>query len=180
MQTIWKYDYAGIVVLIVASFIPPVYYGFLCEPLLRNFYLISTCLMGKTLDCICCTFFSMHEGCCLILLNTGVTRMALSCLSLRVFFAKCAHRASHCVRHTSVILPDTTIQSIPGSVVCHSRAVGNSTKRACFTAAWVRATSADSFLAQPYNGSHLLGKSLATLTLIGQHKLCGCNASVEI
>lgn len=47
MQTIWKYDYAGIVVLIVASFIPPVFYGFLCEPLLRNFYLSTTSAMGE-------------------------------------------------------------------------------------------------------------------------------------
>ncbi|BDA50104.1 Heptahelical transmembrane protein 4 [Coccomyxa sp. Obi] len=58
-ETIWKYDYAGIVVLIVASFIPPVYYGFLCEPLLRNFYLISTCLMG--LLTVCVTLLSFFQ-----------------------------------------------------------------------------------------------------------------------
>ena len=46
LQAIWKYDYAGIVVLIVTSFMPPVYYGFLCQPLLRNFYLISTVSLG--------------------------------------------------------------------------------------------------------------------------------------
>jgi hypothetical protein len=45
-QAIWKYDYAGIVVLIVTSFVPPVYYGFLCQPLLRNFYMISTLSLG--------------------------------------------------------------------------------------------------------------------------------------
>ncbi|KAK9903599.1 hypothetical protein WJX75_009680 [Coccomyxa subellipsoidea] len=46
IDTIWKYDYAGIVILICSSFIPPVYYGFLCQPLLRNFYLITTGIMG--------------------------------------------------------------------------------------------------------------------------------------
>ena len=46
MQLVWRFDYAGIVVLIVTSFFPPVYYGFLCEPLLRNFYLLSTLLLG--------------------------------------------------------------------------------------------------------------------------------------
>lgn len=52
MQTIWKYDYGGIVALIVASFIPPIWFGFLCEPALRNFYLISTCIMGKPWACV--------------------------------------------------------------------------------------------------------------------------------
>lgn len=46
-QLVWRFDYAGIVVLIVTSFFPPVYYGFLCEPLLRNFYLLSTLLLGE-------------------------------------------------------------------------------------------------------------------------------------
>ncbi|KAK9837509.1 hypothetical protein WJX81_007514 [Elliptochloris bilobata] len=45
-QLVWRFDYAGIVVLIVTSFAPPVYYGFLCEPFLRNFYLLSTLLLG--------------------------------------------------------------------------------------------------------------------------------------
>ena len=45
-QLIWRFDYAGIVVLIVTSFVPPVYYGFLCEAVLRNFYLLSTLLLG--------------------------------------------------------------------------------------------------------------------------------------
>lgn len=48
MQLIWRFDYAGIVVLIVTSFVPPVYYGFLCEPLLRNFYLLSTLTLGAS------------------------------------------------------------------------------------------------------------------------------------
>ncbi len=48
LQTrLWKYDYAGITVLIVTSFIPPIFYGFLCHPKLRNFYLYSTLFLGK-------------------------------------------------------------------------------------------------------------------------------------
>ena len=48
LQTrLWKYDYAGITVLIVTSFIPPIFYGFLCHPKLRNFYLYSTLLLGE-------------------------------------------------------------------------------------------------------------------------------------
>ena len=39
-------DYAGIVTLIVASFVPPVVYGFECAPAVRNFYLTSTSLLG--------------------------------------------------------------------------------------------------------------------------------------
>jgi hypothetical protein len=44
--TVWRFDYAGIVVLIVTSFVPPVYYGFMCNPGLRAFYLISTTCLG--------------------------------------------------------------------------------------------------------------------------------------
>ncbi|KAG2496970.1 hypothetical protein HYH03_004976 [Edaphochlamys debaryana] len=43
---IWRFDYAGIAILIVASFYPPVYYGFLCQPYWRVFYLITTTIMG--------------------------------------------------------------------------------------------------------------------------------------
>ncbi len=43
---IWRLDYAGIAVLIVASFYPPVYYGFMCQPIARMFYLASTTLLG--------------------------------------------------------------------------------------------------------------------------------------
>eukprot|EP00210_Caulerpa_lentillifera_P006238 g5959.t1 len=42
----WKLDYAGISVLIVTSFYPPVYYGFLCHPHWLLFYLISTTVLG--------------------------------------------------------------------------------------------------------------------------------------
>lgn len=42
----WRFDYAGIAVLIVASFYPPVYYGFLCRPLLAAFYLGLTTIFG--------------------------------------------------------------------------------------------------------------------------------------
>ncbi len=43
---LWRLDYSGISVLLVASFFPPVYYGFLCQPFWRNFYLISTTIFG--------------------------------------------------------------------------------------------------------------------------------------
>lgn len=45
-QMVWRFDYAGIAVLIVASFYPAVYYAFLCQPFWRNFYLITTTLAG--------------------------------------------------------------------------------------------------------------------------------------
>ncbi|GFR50764.1 hypothetical protein Agub_g13032 [Astrephomene gubernaculifera] len=45
-QIIWRFDYAGIAILIVASFYPPVYYEFLCQPYWRIFYLTTTTLMG--------------------------------------------------------------------------------------------------------------------------------------
>lgn len=45
-EMIWRFDYAGIAVLIVASFVPAMYYAFLCEPWWRNFYLITTVSMG--------------------------------------------------------------------------------------------------------------------------------------
>lgn len=45
-QLVWRFDYSGIAVLIVASFVPAVYYSFLCQPVWRNFYILSTALMG--------------------------------------------------------------------------------------------------------------------------------------
>lgn len=45
-KVIWRFDYASIAILIVSSFFPPVYYGFLCIPFWRNFYLISTSALG--------------------------------------------------------------------------------------------------------------------------------------
>lgn len=50
LQKIWRYDYAGIVVLIVTSFVPVVYYSFLCNPFLRHFYLLTTVGLGA---CCC-------------------------------------------------------------------------------------------------------------------------------
>ena len=41
-----RLDYTGIVALIVASFFPPVYYGFMCNPYWRTFYLTTTSAMG--------------------------------------------------------------------------------------------------------------------------------------
>ena len=47
-SVMWRFDYAGIAVLIVASFFPPVYYGFLCKPALRITYLIITSILGAS------------------------------------------------------------------------------------------------------------------------------------
>eukprot|EP00249_Psilotum_nudum_P018080 c26629_g1_i3 orf=463-1626(-) len=41
-----RLDYAGIAALIAASFYPPVYYTFMCNPILRNIYLISITSIG--------------------------------------------------------------------------------------------------------------------------------------
>lgn len=38
--------------LIVASFFPPVYYGFLCKPPTRIFYLSTTAGLGEAISCI--------------------------------------------------------------------------------------------------------------------------------
>jgi len=43
---IWRFDYVGIAVLIVTSYFPPVYYGFLCLPFWQKFYLWSASLFG--------------------------------------------------------------------------------------------------------------------------------------
>ncbi|KAG2428951.1 hypothetical protein HXX76_011195 [Chlamydomonas incerta] len=45
-QLIWRFDYAGIAILIVTSFYPPVYYSFMCERFWRVFYLVTTTIMG--------------------------------------------------------------------------------------------------------------------------------------
>lgn len=41
-----RVDYAGIAALISASFYPPVYYSFMCSPLLRNIYLTIITVVG--------------------------------------------------------------------------------------------------------------------------------------
>lgn len=45
-QMVWRFDYAGIAVLIVTSFYPVVYYGFLCHKPYLAFYLVSTTMLG--------------------------------------------------------------------------------------------------------------------------------------
>eukprot|EP01024_Parvocaulis_polyphysoides_P032645 TRINITY_DN29215_c1_g1_i1.p1 TRINITY_DN29215_c1_g1~~TRINITY_DN29215_c1_g1_i1.p1 ORF type:complete len:332 (-),score=19.37 TRINITY_DN29215_c1_g1_i1:344-1339(-) len=45
-QLIWRFDYAGIAILIVSSFAPLVCYGFQCQPFWRDLYLIVTALLG--------------------------------------------------------------------------------------------------------------------------------------
>jgi len=47
----WQIDYGGIAVLIVTSFYPPVYYGFMCKPVWRMFYLMMISLLGVSLTC---------------------------------------------------------------------------------------------------------------------------------
>ncbi|KAG0532000.1 hypothetical protein BDA96_04G070000 [Sorghum bicolor] len=42
----WQLDYAGISVMIVASFVPPVYYAFLCHPPARVAYLSAITALG--------------------------------------------------------------------------------------------------------------------------------------
>ncbi|KAL6629960.1 hypothetical protein ACP70R_029725 [Stipagrostis hirtigluma subsp. patula] len=42
----WQLDYAGISVMIVASFVPPVYYAFLCHPPARVAYLTAITALG--------------------------------------------------------------------------------------------------------------------------------------
>jgi predicted membrane channel-forming protein YqfA (hemolysin III family) len=42
----WRFDYAGIAVLIVASMFPPVVYGFACAPGARAFYLATASALG--------------------------------------------------------------------------------------------------------------------------------------
>ncbi|KAK8461601.1 hypothetical protein SEVIR_1G062800v4 [Setaria viridis] len=42
----WQLDYAGISVMIVASFVPPVYYAFLCHPGARAAYLSGITALG--------------------------------------------------------------------------------------------------------------------------------------
>ena len=44
---VWRVDYAGICILIVTSFYPFVYYGFMCHTAWLTFYIISTTAMGE-------------------------------------------------------------------------------------------------------------------------------------
>ena len=43
---VWRFDYAGIAALVATSFYPPVYYGFLCDPLPRVIYLTTITVIG--------------------------------------------------------------------------------------------------------------------------------------
>lgn len=40
------YDYSGIIILIVGSFYPAIYYGFFCDPHIQRIYLTTMCLAG--------------------------------------------------------------------------------------------------------------------------------------
>lgn len=51
-KTIWRLDYFGIVVLIMASFVPGVYYGFMCNYFIRNLYLGITFVLGVATSCV--------------------------------------------------------------------------------------------------------------------------------
>ncbi|BFI41548.1 adiponectin receptor [Marchantia polymorpha subsp. ruderalis] len=57
-----KLDYIGIAYLIAASFYPPVYYTFMCNPTLRNTYLIGiTCLGLCTIAVSLMPMFQTHQ-----------------------------------------------------------------------------------------------------------------------
>lgn len=47
-RQMWKVDYLGIAILIVASFYPVIYYSFYCLPELRDFYLLCITILGVT------------------------------------------------------------------------------------------------------------------------------------
>ncbi len=49
---IWRIDYCGIAVLIVASFYPPLYYCFQCRVVLQWAYLSATTIMGACVGCL--------------------------------------------------------------------------------------------------------------------------------
>jgi adiponectin receptor len=42
----WRMDYSGISLMIVASFVPPVYYAFMCHPTLQIIYLSAISVLG--------------------------------------------------------------------------------------------------------------------------------------
>ncbi|RWR91295.1 heptahelical transmembrane protein 2 [Cinnamomum micranthum f. kanehirae] len=42
----WRLDYAGISIMIVSSFFPPIYYAFLCHPIARLLYLSTISILG--------------------------------------------------------------------------------------------------------------------------------------
>ena len=60
---VWRLDYAGIVLLVVTSFYPAVFYGFLCQPFWCNFYLSTTTIVGEAVErpCRCCMYASPAE-----------------------------------------------------------------------------------------------------------------------
>ena len=49
-------DYAGIVLFIMGSFIPPLYYAFYCSRVLKTVYMSLTCTLGAT--CITVSLWS--------------------------------------------------------------------------------------------------------------------------
>ncbi|KAL6756368.1 hemolysin-III related-domain-containing protein [Haematococcus lacustris] len=51
---VWRFDYVGIALLIVASFYPPIYYGFMCQPGWAALYLSVITALGA-----CCVAVSL-------------------------------------------------------------------------------------------------------------------------
>lgn len=45
-QTLYRIDYAGITIMIITSFFPPIFYGFQCSPFFQLIYLSTITLMG--------------------------------------------------------------------------------------------------------------------------------------
>lgn len=78
-EMVWRFDYAGIAVLIVASFVPAMYYAFLCEPFWRNFYLLTTTGMGAPTPSASRTQLPQrgHHACCARM--RGILRFQHAC-----------------------------------------------------------------------------------------------------
>lgn len=94
---IWRVDYCGIAVLIVASFYPPVYYCFQCQSTLKWAYLGFTTAMGMCLDIWnivhvlsrTCTQTLNTETCA----HTWFTGVGAVCVSLMPIFQTTEYRA---------------------------------------------------------------------------------------
>ncbi|KEG11739.1 adiponectin receptor protein 1 [Trypanosoma grayi] len=54
-------DYYGISVLIVVSFLPPLYIGFYCEPFFRAIYMTAICICG-VLSLVATSLPCLHDG----------------------------------------------------------------------------------------------------------------------
>ncbi|KAF9622687.1 hypothetical protein IFM89_032608 [Coptis chinensis] len=60
----WCLDYAGISLMIVSSFVPPIYYAFYCHPNFRSLYLTSITVLGifAIITLLACDRFACLPG----------------------------------------------------------------------------------------------------------------------